>query len=152
MDPAFQTWFANVDLILHAGDVGSEAVLEALRALAPTVAVCGNMDGGAWALALPLEEVVEVEGTRIALLHIAGSPRKPHPDALDLLAREEPDILLVGHSHIGVVERCHGTLWVNPGAAGLQGLHTERTAAILHLGEKRTLDWIRLGPRSRRRG
>ena len=41
------------DLIIHAGDVGSPDVLDALRALAPTFAVRGNVDAGAWAASLP---------------------------------------------------------------------------------------------------
>ncbi|MBT8406463.1 MAG: metallophosphatase family protein, partial [Deltaproteobacteria bacterium] len=40
--------FADVDLIIHAGDIGSHEVLDALRAIAPVHAVRGNMDGG-WA-------------------------------------------------------------------------------------------------------
>ena len=147
LDPALHHWFAGVEMILHAGDVGSEAVLRDLESIAPTIAVRGNVDGGAWARELPLEWVVEVGGTRIAMLHIAGNPKKPRSEARALVAREPPDILLVGHSHIVVIERREGVLWVNPGAAGRQGWQKERTAAILHLGQERHIDLITLGKR-----
>src|SRR2546423_8177122 len=42
--PNVATIFAGVDLILHAGDVGSRAVLDALAAIAPVHAVYGNVD------------------------------------------------------------------------------------------------------------
>lgn len=147
LDPALLTWFEGVERILHAGDVGNEAVLEALRPIAPTIAVRGNVDGGGWARELPLETVVEVGGVRIALLHIAGNPTRPQRSATDLIARTQPDILLVGHSHIPVVERRGGVLWINPGAAGRQGFHEARTAMLLHLEPSLAVDLITLGPR-----
>ncbi len=51
--------FEGVSLIIHAGDVGRPAVLEALRNIAPVVAVRGNTDRDAWAFRLPLTEVVD---------------------------------------------------------------------------------------------
>lgn len=150
LDPAFTTHFGEVEVILHAGDLGTAAVLDALAAIAPVVAVRGNIDGGAL-LDLPLETVVEIGGKRIALLHIAGSPRRPTRAARDLLERERPDLLIVGHSHIPVVGRVGGALWINPGAAGHQGFHTERTAAILTIdaGGEIQLYRVHLGPRGR---
>jgi uncharacterized protein len=59
----------GVNLILHAGDVGSSEVLEALKVLAPVVAVRGNNDKGEWAEKLPDREVVEVGAVNIYLLH-----------------------------------------------------------------------------------
>jgi hypothetical protein len=44
---------AGSDLILHAGDIGAPAVLEALAAVAPVVAARGNNDHGPWAERLP---------------------------------------------------------------------------------------------------
>lgn len=149
LDPALHRWFADVEMILHAGDMGSEALLRELETIAPTVAVRGNVDGGAWAREVPLQRVVEVRGTRIAMLHIAGNPKKPTFEAKALIAREQPEMLLVGHSHIVVIERRNGVLWVNPGAAGRHGFHKDRTAAILHLGEERHIDLITLGQRGK---
>ncbi|MEO1271698.1 MAG: metallophosphoesterase family protein [Myxococcota bacterium] len=144
----FQT--RSVEHILHAGDVGEMAVLEALEAVAPVTVVRGNIDGGALR-DLPLEATLTVRKRTIAVLHIAGSPKRPNRTARGLLQRLCPDVLLVGHSHIPVVARVQGALWINPGAAGRQGFHTERFAALLHIGPEGelSLDRIHLGPRGR---
>ncbi len=149
LDPALLDWFAGAAMILHAGDVGSETILHELGRVAPTLAVRGNVDGGPWARELPLTRLVRVGGLRVAMLHIAGNAKKPHRDALALIAREHPELLLVGHSHIPQIARRDGVLWVNPGAAGQQGFHKERTAMLLHLSDtgKQDIDFIRLATR-----
>lgn len=140
----------QVARIVHAGDIGKQAVLDGLAEVAPVTAVRGNIDGGELRF-LPLEEVVEVAGRRIAVLHIAGNPKRPRPAARELIERESPDAIIVGHSHIPVVGRVGGALWINPGAAGRVGFHHERFAALLHVeadGEF-AMDRILLGPRAK---
>src|SRR4051794_8067591 len=63
----------GADLIIHAGDVGAPAVLEALRAIAPVSAVRGNVDRGEWALALPMTLVSETEAGLLYCLHDLNS-------------------------------------------------------------------------------
>src|SRR5687768_7396144 len=55
----------GVHHIVHAGDIGSDAILTALRAIAPVTAVRGNNDRGEWARALPHSATLEIEGRRI---------------------------------------------------------------------------------------
>jgi putative phosphoesterase len=102
---------AGSDLILHAGDVGRPEVLAALRALAPVVAVRGNVDRGAWAEVLPERETVRLDGVRLLLLHDAK--------ALDFdPAAAGYRAVVAGHSHRpGIVEK-DGVLRFNPGSAG----------------------------------
>jgi putative phosphoesterase len=149
--PELNEVFAGVDLILHAGDIGRQSVLDALSAIAPVAAVRGNIDGGLLR-DLPLQRVVAMGDKRIALIHIAGSPKRPNRDVRRLIEQHRPDVLVVGHSHIAVVQRLGDTLWINPGAAGNQGLHIERTAALLHIEAdgKLALDRVLLGPRGGR--
>ncbi len=150
LDPRLIEAFAGLDAILHAGDVGREEVLEALRAIAPTVAVRGNIDGGALH-DLPLTAHVEVGQRRIALLHIAGNPGRPNREARRLIDQLAPEVLIVGHSHIPVAGRVGDLTWINPGAAGREGFHPERTAAYLEIDsdapEDMRLLQIGLGPR-----
>ena len=151
LDPALERWFAGTDCLLHGGDVGSVAVLDALNAIAPTIAVRGNVDGGAWAQALPLEYATTLNGRRIAMCHIAGRPGRITTGARAFIARERPDLFLCGHSHLLLVQRVGAMLWLNPGAAGRQGWHQQRTAFLLTIeasGEM-ALDKIELGPRGR---
>ncbi len=101
----------GVDMIIHAGDIGKPEILEALRAIAPVVAVRGNNDTGEWALTLPETEVVEVGRIALYVLHDVH--------ALDLdPAAAGFDAVISGHSHQPAVARRHGVLFVNPGSAG----------------------------------
>lgn len=146
LDPRIHEAFSGCEAIVHAGDIGKQEVLDELAQIAAVHAVKGNIDGGDLRF-LPLELVVEIAGKRIAVLHIAGNPRRPRPAALDLIRREAPDVLVVGHSHIPVVGRVEGALWINPGAAGRHGFHTESFAAILHVDAEGglALDRVHLG-------
>ena len=99
------------DLIVHAGDVGSPEVLERLREIAPTRAVRGNVDRGAWAESLPQSDVVEVDGTDLFLIH-AIQDLDLDPAAAGFAA------VISGHSHQPSAERRGGVLYLNPGSAG----------------------------------
>ncbi len=147
LDPQIHEAFASCSAIVHAGDIGKREVLDELEQIAPVHAVKGNIDGGDLRF-LPLELVVEIGGVRIAVLHIAGDPKRPRPAARDLIRRESPDVLVVGHSHIPVVGRVGETLWINPGAAGRHGFHQLKFAAILHVQNGDVaLDRVHLGGR-----
>lgn len=101
----------GVELIVHAGDVGAAAVLDALRGVAPVVAVRGNNDRGAWASALAETEVVEAAGRSLYVLHDLAH--------LDLDPRAAGfDAVIAGHSHQPRIERRDGVLYLNPGSAG----------------------------------
>ena len=114
-------------LILHAGDVGKPAVLDALREIAPVRAIRGNVDRGEWAEALPEEDVVEVGAARVYLLH----DRKTL--ALDPVA-EGYDVVLTGHSHQPLEERRGGVLYVNPGSCGPRRFSLPISMAWLTVG------------------
>jgi len=101
----------GADLILHAGDVGGPEVLDALRAIAPVIAVRGNNDRAPWAFTLPETKRVDLGGARIFVLH----------DAKELAiepSEERIAAVVHGHSHQPNVHRDGHVLWVNPGSAG----------------------------------
>jgi putative phosphoesterase len=101
----------GVELILHAGDVGSPEVLDALKGIAPVVAVRGNNDKGAWAAELPALEVAEVGVVFIYMIHDVKE--------IDLSpAAAGFQVVVSGHSHKPSVEERKGVLYVNPGSAG----------------------------------
>ena len=99
------------ELIVHCGDVGDAAVLDALRVLAPVRAVRGNNDKGRWAANLPSSEVVEAGGQMLYVLHDVAD-LDLEPAAAGFAA------VLSGHSHRPSVERRRGVLYLNPGSAG----------------------------------
>ncbi len=130
--------FASVDLILHAGDVGTEDVLDRLEEIAPVRAVWGNVDGGTVRRRASEQQRFEVEGRRFWMTHIAGRPGRWQRGMGAALREDPPDVFVCGHSHILRIERVrhlNGMLFINPGAAGRQGLHQVKTCVRLHLDE-----------------
>jgi hypothetical protein len=116
------------DLIVHAGDVGSPEVLEELRAVAPTYAVRGNVDRGAWAESLPTTTVVEAGAHQLYVLHIL--------DDLDLAPEAEGFAAVIsGHSHRPHTETRRGVLYINPGSAGPRRFRLPVTVARLRVTE-----------------
>ena len=125
---------AGVDRILHAGDVGDLAILDGLEAGAPVTAVWGNIDDASIRQRLAEHQRLTVEGLDVWMTHIAGHPDRWQNDMGAPLAADPPDVLVCGHSHILRVERVAALgdmLYVNPGAAGKQGFHQQKTC--LHL-------------------
>jgi putative phosphoesterase len=99
------------ELIVHAGDVGDARVLDHLRAIAPTIAVRGNVDTGQWAGALPITKVVDADGLQLYVLHDLAT--------LDLDARTAGFAAVIsGHTHRAHAEVKNGVLYLNPGSAG----------------------------------
>ncbi len=115
------------ELVLHAGDVGKPEILDALRHIAPVVAIRGNVDGGSWASALPTTEAVETESALIYMLHDVNAL------ALDPAAAGF-QIVLSGHSHKPARSLSTGVLYINPGSAGPKRFSLPTTIARLDLG------------------
>ena len=101
----------GADHLVHAGDIGAPAVLDALRALAPLTAVRGNNDRAAWAAAIPDTAAVRLGGAWVYVVHDLATL------AVDPVAGGFR-VVISGHSHQPRIEQRHGVLYVNPGAAG----------------------------------
>jgi putative phosphoesterase len=120
---------AGSELIVHAGDIGSPEILDALAAIAPVVAVRGNIDTAPWARQLPETAVAEAGSSRIYVLHDLKQ--------LDLDPRAAGFAAVVsGHSHRpGRTERA-GVLYINPGSAGPRRFRLPVTVALLDAGRQ----------------
>jgi putative phosphoesterase len=99
------------DMIIHAGDVGKPEVIDRLGEVAPLHVVCGNIDNGSWAAALPMTELVEVGHHRFFVLHDIAQ-LDVDPVAAGFAA------VVFGHSHRPSIETRNGVLFLNPGSAG----------------------------------
>jgi putative phosphoesterase len=120
--------FAGVDFIVHAGDVGGNRVLDALQAIAPTIAVSGNVDDRFDPL-LPRERTIPVGPLQ---LHVSHGDEIGSPTAEAMLRRYPADIVLFGHSHKPVaVTGDDGRIAVNPGSAGPRRFSLPVSAALL---------------------
>ena len=118
---------AGVELILHAGDVGGDEILDELALIAPVIAVYGNTDGpGNPRLAESVERTIGGVRVHVSHGHELGSPT---PEKL--LARYTADVIVYGHTHKQLVVRAGGRLVVNPGAAGARRFKLEPSVARL---------------------
>ncbi len=105
---------AGVELILHAGDVGGDEILDGLATIAPVLAVRGNTDPpGDARLAGSIDRSIDGVTVHVSHGHEVGSPT---PEKL--FARYAADVVIYGHTHRQLVTRSGGRLAVNPGAAG----------------------------------
>lgn len=118
------TALQGCDLIIHAGDVGKPEIIDELRAVAPVVAVRGNIDKGSWASGLPITAVAEAGSMLLYVLHDV--------EQLDLdPAAAGFQFVISGHSHKpGRTERS-GVIYVNPGSAGPRRFRLPVTVARL---------------------
>jgi uncharacterized protein len=117
----------GVDYILHAGDVGDPAILDALGEIAPLTAIRGNIDQAGRCAVLPATELVELAGATIYMLHSL------HDLHLDPVAAGI-SIVVSGHSHQPVIERRKGVLYLNPGSAGPRRFSLPVSIGFLLLG------------------
>jgi len=100
----------SCDGIIHAGDVGSEEILNRLSAIAPLTVVRGNCDTGPWAKRLGLTETLQIGNRHITVIH--------NVDMLDVEAAGSFDMVIFGHTHRPHREERNGVLYLNPGAIG----------------------------------
>jgi uncharacterized protein len=139
--------FRGVDLVMHAGDVYVNSVVDQLAAIAPVLVAIGNGDEGSEYHRHRLDpddriretHLLEVEGLRVGLAHELPTPDEtPGPAFANAMARHfggPVDILVQGHSHVEGTKRFGNTLVVNPGSATLPHNLLDRpgTVAILEI-------------------
>ena len=118
----------GVDLIVHAGDIGSPQIIDALRELAPVFAIRGNVDRGIWADEFSATEIVEVDDLLLYVLHDLGQ--------LDLdPAAAGFRVVIYGHSHDPKVAEKQGVVYLNPGSAGPRRLRLPISMARMVVGD-----------------
>lgn len=147
LPPTLPAIFADVDLILHAGDVGELWVLDRLSQIAPVVAVHGNDELAGAPDVLPTQQVIHAAGQRLLLHH------GHRPDHADEMAQRQIDdwrpklaywagqaqavgasIVVYGHTHIPWHIEFDGVTIVNPGAiAGGNHYTRQRVQTVARL-------------------
>jgi putative phosphoesterase len=126
--PGIANIFAGVRMILHAGDVGGPAVIEALSAFALVEAVYGNVDDP-HDPSLRRERMVTIGGVTI---HVSHGHELGSPTPALVLARYHADVVVFGHTHRAVLERdAAGRIAINPGAAGPRRFDLQPSVARL---------------------
>lgn len=107
--------FADVEMILHAGDCSTLKVLSDLETIAPVEAVQGNVEQESVIGTMPIKREIRVGGYRIGIVHILGTAR----DRVERARQEFPDarVVIFGHSHEPYNQEHQGQLLFNPGSA-----------------------------------
>ena len=130
--PAVAAQLRGADLILHAGDVCTAAVLDELAQYAPVTAVAGNNDGpdvAAWGAAETAW--LSPAGLRVAMIHDSGAAA----GRLPRLRRRFPGAGLVvfGHSHIPLDDEASGLRIFNPGSPTDRRRQPHGTLGVLRI-------------------
>lgn len=126
--------FKDVEMILHAGDVTSQEVIEKLEEIAPVTAIQGNTDRIV-GLNLPKTAIVAAEELKIGVIHGEVYPRADTQQLHYLAKQLDVDILVSGHSHQPKVEKVEDVLLINPGSPTVPRL-ADRTIMILEINKK----------------
>ena len=152
-DDTLRRFFADVDELWHAGDIGSIELADQIAAFKPLRAVYGNIDGGATRLAYHKFDAFDCEQVHVLMTHIGGYPGRYDGEAYARIVHDRPRLFVCGHSHILKVQFDPklSMLCINPGAAGVSGFHHVRTAVRLaidgnEIGDLEVGEW----PRPRR--
>jgi putative phosphoesterase len=108
---AAKRFAAECDYLIHAGDIGSQEILDELSVLAPLTVVKGNNDEQGWATSLPETELIRLGGVFVYVIHdIAKLAVKP--------SSASSRVIVSGHSHKPSIQEREGILYVNPGSCG----------------------------------
>ena len=128
LDPQVAEYFAGVNHIFHAGDIGLPWLLLQLQLIAPVTAVLGNNDN---APDLKEMEIVSLANRKFLVLH-AVDPKCPSERLKRRIIQENPDVVIFGHTHKHHCQRIGQTLFFNPGYAGKPRFNAKRSVAILN--------------------
>jgi len=125
LHPKMFEFFKDVDEIWHAGDFGDIVTAEQIEKFKPLRGVYGNIDDTLVRRSFPLFNVFRVEKVKVLMTHICGYPEHYPLNVLEMIRKEKPDMVIGGHSHILKIihDKQNQLLFVNPGAAGMYGIH-----------------------------
>jgi putative phosphoesterase len=151
MDDGILKYVRQADEVWHAGDIGTLAVTEALKAVKPLRAVYGNIDNQDIQSEFPLDNRFMCEGVDVWITHIGGYPNHYNLRIKEEMKVNPPKLFISGHSHILKVmwDKKVGLLHMNPGACGKHGFHQVRTMLRFAIegAEIKNLEIIELGKR-----
>jgi hypothetical protein len=129
------TYFKDVDIIIHAGDIVNLNVLDIFLPKRIEV-VTGNMDLPSVRNQFPIKKVIKIEGFKIGLIHGWGTP-----EGIEDRIRNEftnIDCLVFGHTHYPANHVRDGILFFNPGSATEKNYAKKNTLGILEINNKIT--------------
>lgn len=130
IDEPLLNFFKDCDEIWHAGDLGDITIMDLLGEGRVYRGVYGNIDGWDVRRELPEFQEFTVEAVSVLMTHIGLYSGHYAGEVVTRLNNLKPGLFVCGHSHILKVrfDKDRRMLHVNPGSAGIQGIHNVRTA------------------------
>lgn len=149
IDEKILKYVNQADEVWHAGDIGDLKVTDAIKKIKPLRAVYGNIDDTTARMEFPLDNRFRCEEVEVYITHIGGYPKKYNSRVLEELKKDTPKLFICGHSHILKVmyDKDFNLLHLNPGAAGVYGMHQVRTMLRFAIDQDqiKNLEIIELG-------
>ncbi|HBY54044.1 MAG TPA: YfcE family phosphodiesterase [Marinilabiliales bacterium] len=135
-------FFAPVDEIWHAGDIGNAETADQLSAFKPFRAVYGNIDDHSLRRMFPVFHRFFCEEVDVLITHIGGYPDHYEAPVRNIFKTNAPQLFICGHSHIlkVIFDPKYHLLHINPGAAGNKGFHQVCTAVRFVIDGKNIKD------------
>ena len=118
--------FQKTNLIIHAGDIGGQDIIDSLEKIAPIRAVRGNMDMGQWAGRFQRTDTIKIGDRQLFVIHDVCDLNQQAPS-------NNSHVVIHGHTHRPQVEKQQGVLFVNPGSAGQPRYGYPPSVALLEL-------------------
>lgn len=128
-----ESHFKDVDKIFHTGDFVEWSVVEYLSTYRELIGVCGNMDPSTIQRTLPSQQLIEISGFKIGLIHGSGAPF-----GIESRIKEgfnEVDAIIYGHTHVPANHKVGNIYFFNPGSP-TRSFINRGTLGILHIGER----------------
>jgi uncharacterized protein len=124
--------------ILHGGDIGALEVLERFAAIAPVIAVRGNIDGRDNDVPDSIDIAFQGDGAsmRCLLIHQAVYGPKLRADVARLAQAHRAELVVCGHSHVPLLVRDRGIVVFNPGSIGPRRFHLPITFGVMTIDEQ----------------
>lgn len=124
LTPKVHQLFKEVNLIIHAGDIGDTFIVPELNSIAPVTAVYGNTDYDSFRRHFNEFERLKVGEFTLEITHIPWTFRPPNADKT---------IQISGHTHRPRIDRENGVLFINPGSASKPRYVRQPSVALLSL-------------------
>lgn len=132
--PQVHAAFADVDCILHAGDLHVSSVIDELETLAPTYVCAGNGDLDVRHPRLQDTWLGCLAGVEVAMVHKFPTPRRADERRLQRKAQQyfaaDPAVVVYGHTHLAEVHTVAGRTYINPGSPTLPNNQSTRHGTV----------------------
>ena len=133
----------GVDMIIHAGDITEQWVIDKLKKIAAVKAVYGNMDSNQVQRSLPEKEIIDINGVRIGVTHGKGAPDRLIEYTQGLFKGDGVNAIIFGHSHSSVNKVKDGIVFFNPGSPTDKIFASDNSFGILEINNNSIIGTIK---------